>query len=172
MSKSHENEARLKVDGAASLGELHETAEYILPDEHFDKPVAVIECIEGIPCNPCETACPVGAIIVGDDITALPIIDVTLCTGCGLCVAACPGLAIYLKQQRYADGLSYIAFPFEYLPLPEKGQTVTMVNRRGEPVCSGTVVRVIKTKRFDRTAIVHATYDSAFYEDVVNMARL
>jgi Fe-S-cluster-containing hydrogenase component 2 len=172
MSEVHEKESRLKVDGAVSLTELHETVEYILPDEHYDHPVAVIECIEGIPCNPCETACPVAAIVVGDDITTLPVIDPTICTGCGLCVAACPGLAIYLKQQHHRDGLSYIAFPYEYLPLPEKGQAVTMVDRRGQHVCSGTVVRVIKTKRFDRTAIVHATYDSAFYEDVVNMARL
>ena len=172
MSRREHEESRLKVSGAVSLAELHQTAEYILPDERFSKPVAVIECIEAIPCNPCETACPVGAIVIGDDITTLPVIDPTICTGCGICVAACPGLAIYLKQKNHGPGLSYIAFPYEYLPLPEKGQAVTMVDRRGQHVCSGTVVRVIKTKRFDRTAIVHATYDSAFYEDVVNMVRL
>ena len=36
------------------------------------KAVAIIECIEEIPCNPCETACPAGAIRVGTPITNLP----------------------------------------------------------------------------------------------------
>lgn len=165
-------ERRLKESGAVSLEELHQTPEYILPDGRYVKPVAVIECIEGIPCNPCETACPVNAIVIGEDITTLPVIDPSICTGCALCVAACPGLAIYLKQQEFRPGVSYIAFPYEYLPLPEKGAQITMVNRRGEALCGGIVERVIKSKRFDRTAIVYATYPMEFYEDVVNMARL
>ncbi len=172
MSSTESREKRLKVDGAVQISELHQTAEYILPDERFTKPVAVIECIESIPCNPCETACPVNAIVIGDDITTLPKIDPTICTGCALCVAACPGLAIYLKQQHWGPSLSYIAFPYEYLPLPQKGAEVTMANRWGEAVCSGTVIKVIKSSRFDRTAIIHASYDSAFYEEVVTMVRL
>ena len=29
---------------------------------------AVIECVQNIPCNPCEAACPYGAITIGDNI--------------------------------------------------------------------------------------------------------
>ena len=35
-------------------------------------PVATIECLEDIPCNPCESSCKYDAIIVGEDITNLP----------------------------------------------------------------------------------------------------
>ena len=38
-------------------------------------PVVVIECAENIPCNPCETSCPKGAISVGEPITNLPVVD-------------------------------------------------------------------------------------------------
>jgi len=38
-------------------------------------PVAVIECVQNIPCNPCEAACPARAITVGQPITALPVLD-------------------------------------------------------------------------------------------------
>lgn len=54
-------------------------------------PVAVIECVQEIPCNPCENACPFGAIKIGDPITNLPVLDGEKCTGCGTCVAMCPG---------------------------------------------------------------------------------
>lgn len=166
------HESGLKISGAPSLDELREAAGYRLPDAGTDHPVAVIECIEEIPCNPCETACPRHAITVGDEITGLPVVDMDRCTGCGICVAACPGLAIYLKQRRYAEGLSYIAFPFEYLPLPDPGQQVDMVNRYGDVVCRGTVVRVVKIKRNDRTTVVHVSYPQEYFESVVNMRRL
>jgi len=172
MDYQHESEERLKTTGAASLAELHATKEYILPDERMQHSVAVIECIEAIPCNPCETACPVHAITVGSEITNLPVIDIETCTGCGLCVAACPGLAIYLKQKNYTKNLSFIAFPFEYLPLPEAGRTVNMVNRYGQVVCEGTVIKVVTIKRFNRTAIIYASYPVEQYEHVVNMQRL
>ena len=38
-----------------------------VPSENRIKkgPVACIECVQEIPCNPCEEACPYGAISVG-----------------------------------------------------------------------------------------------------------
>ena len=58
--------------------------------------VAVIECAQEIPCDPCEGACPAGAIHVGELITNLPALAADKCTGCGLCIPVCPGLAIFL----------------------------------------------------------------------------
>ena len=62
--------------------------------------VAVIECVQEIPCNPCESACRFQAIHIGEQITDLPRIDEEKCTGCGACVAACPGLAITVVDKR------------------------------------------------------------------------
>lgn len=172
MDRKDTNEKGLKITGAPSLEELHGSPCYQLPAKDRRALAAVIECIEGIPCNPCETSCPVGAITVGDEITNLPVVDFEKCTGCGICVAACPGLAIYLKKYEFKEGLSYIAFPFEYLPLPPEGATVQMVDRYGEYVCDGTILRVVKIKRMDRTTVVHVSYPNAYYERVVNMKRL
>ena len=172
MSEPCGNLEGLKITGGCSLIELHSSPCYQLPGLNFTHPVAVIECIECIPCNPCETACPQHAITVGDEITNLPIMDMDACTGCGICVAACPGLAIYLKQQMIRQGLSMIAFPYEYLPLPTPGQEVHLVDRLGEDVCKGTVLKVVLIKKNDRTAVVHVSYPAEFYENVVNMKRL
>jgi NADPH-dependent 2,4-dienoyl-CoA reductase/sulfur reductase-like enzyme/Fe-S-cluster-containing hydrogenase component 2 len=115
-------------------------------------PVAVIDCPQEIPCNPCEAACPKGAIKVGQPITGLPVLDEEACTGCGLCLTACPGLAIFLVDGRGGQGR--VSFPHEYLPLPEKGRKVTAVDADGQPVCQAEVVGVRLTREADRTPVV------------------
>ena len=51
--------------------------------------VACIECVQGIPCNPCESACKFGAITIGEEITNLPRINEEKCVGCGVCQQLC-----------------------------------------------------------------------------------
>ena len=75
-------------------------------------PVATIECLEDIPCNPCESSCNVDAIFVGEDITNIPHLDGEKCVACRTCVYICPGQAIFyggrkpIQRQGYGnDGL-------------------------------------------------------------------
>jgi Fe-S-cluster-containing hydrogenase component 2 len=133
--------------------------------------VAVIECVQEIPCNPCEAACKFGAIKIGPRITARPVLDEGRCTGCGLCVPGCPGLAITIVDKSRDDGLAVVDFPFEYLPLPEKGQTVAAANRLGEEVCPGEVLSVKKAKSFDGTTVLGLLIPVEYADEVRTMKR-
>ncbi|MCD6129034.1 4Fe-4S binding protein [Candidatus Bipolaricaulota bacterium] len=105
-------------------------------------PCAVIECVEEIPCNPCEESCPFGAIHIGPEITALPKLDFDRCTGCGTCLGVCPGLAIFLVDLSMGEGKAHVTVPYELLPIPEEGEGVQVLSRAGEALGEGRVVRV------------------------------
>ena len=117
-------------------------------------PVATIECLEDIPCNPCESSCNVGAIIVGEDITNLPHLDGEKCVACQTCVYICPGQAIFMVDESLPEGKATVMMPYEYRPLPEKGDVVTALDRSGQALGDANVVAVRQTKRMDQTATV------------------
>ncbi len=117
-------------------------------------PVVVIECVENIPCNPCVQACPRDAIIIEGDINNTPTVDYDRCNGCGLCISACPGLAIFVVDAGRTDGVGVVVLPYEYLPLPAKSEIVSAIDREGNIVCDALVVRVADSKAFDRTPLV------------------
>ena len=129
-------------------------------------PVAIIECNQEIPCNPCEDSCPFGAIKVGDPITNLPILDEEKCKGCGLCIASCPGLAIFVIDCTYSGKEALVSFPFEYLPLPKVGEIVSAVNRENKVVTMGKVIKRINSKKNDRTSIVTISIPKKWLMDV------
>ncbi|MEA3356509.1 MAG: 4Fe-4S binding protein [Candidatus Bipolaricaulota bacterium] len=162
----------LGVKGYLSAGEL-KSAPGIPSEERMRQgPVAVIECIQEIPCNPCEAACPTGAIDIGSPITNLPRLDEGKCIGCRLCVSACPGLAIFMVDLTYSDESATVTFPYEYLPLPEKGQTVRAMNRAGEPVCAGTVIRVQNPRVNDKTPVVTVAVPHRYAAEVRGILRV
>jgi Fe-S-cluster-containing hydrogenase component 2 len=109
--------------------------------EHLEKGVAIIECIQEIPCDPCVASCPVNAISM-KNINALPVVDFEKCIGCGKCVGFCPGLAIFVI--RCKDGKALITLPYEFLPVPDVGDMVNALDRWGNIRCDGLVKRVLK----------------------------
>ncbi|MEM4769651.1 MAG: 4Fe-4S dicluster domain-containing protein [Desulfurococcaceae archaeon] len=131
---------RFRETGVIELSELEQLG-LLPPRERLEKgPVAVLECPEEIPCNICVPYCPTKAIGM-DSIIALPRVNWSKCTGCGVCVAVCPGLAAFVVDlsKKEAD---YVTLPHEMLPAPRVGDKVELLNRCGEPVGVGTVVRV------------------------------
>ena len=135
-------------------------------------PVAVVECIQCIPCNPCESACPFGAIKVGSPMTNAPVLDEARCVGCGSCIAKCPGLAITVINLNDGDGLAALDFPYEYLPLPHVGQTVTALDRMGQPVCQAAVTGVDCPKAYNKTTLVTLAVPEQYQDTVRFMQRL
>ena len=117
-------------------------------------PVAVIECTQDIPCNPCESSCKVGAITVGKDITNLPHIDGKKCVACQTCVYICPGQAIFLVDESLENGKARVTVPYEFFPLPRKGDTIVALDRSGKALGDALVTGVRKTDKMDETSLV------------------
>ncbi len=162
----------LKKFGAPSIDELRNSPGFPRDEDYKLGNIAVIECVEQIPCNPCETSCPKGAIHVGNPITNLPTIDLSKCIGCGICVAKCPGIAIHLMNLNYSEYEALITIPYEYLPLPKVNEMVTLVDRLGKEVCQGKVINVNNSKSYDLTMLIKISFDKKYYEDVISIKRL
>ena len=128
--------------------------EKVIPDkERLAKgPVVVIECFQKIPCDPCAIPCKLGAIKPFKDINDLPQVDFDKCTGCGVCISSCPGLAIFVIDMNYSEERSLIKLPYEMLPLPEKGEDVYALDRAGSILGKVKVIKVLKIK--NKTNIV------------------
>jgi Fe-S-cluster-containing hydrogenase component 2 len=114
-------------------------SENVLPPEHVidGRRVAVIECVEDIPCNPCGFVCRVNAI-AKENLCAPGVVDWEKCTGCSLCVAVCPGMAIFCQMSK--DGEGYVTMPYELLPEPKLGDPVELLDRSGDVIGRGTIV--------------------------------
>ncbi|GAB6156615.1 4Fe-4S dicluster domain-containing protein [Desulfosporosinus burensis] len=116
----------------------------VFPSEERLKkgPVAIIECFQEIPCNPCTEACKQGAIQPMEDINNLPKLDFDNCNGCGVCLSRCPGLAIFIVDASYDDKEAIVRIPYEYAPVPQVGEKVVGLNRAGEELGSFEVNKV------------------------------
>ena len=80
--------------------------------KQLEKGVAILECVQEIPCNPCVDSCPVHAISM-KDINAPPVNDFEKCIGCTKCVGVCPGLAIFVVKVK--DDKAWITLPYEFV---------------------------------------------------------
>ncbi|WP_366924242.1 4Fe-4S binding protein [Metallumcola ferriviriculae] len=134
----------------------NEDIQKVMPTEKRAEqgPVAVMECFQKIPCDPCFTACPKGAIKEFSDINDTPSMIESKCTGCGICVAYCPGLAIFVIDYTYSDDEGLLKMPYEYLPLPAEGSRVETLDREGRLVGTARVVKVQRIKGQQKTPVV------------------
>lgn len=108
-------------------------------------PVAVIECVQSIPCDSCVDLCPLGAISK-KSLSHPPTLDYEKCTGCGLCVAGCPGLAIFVVDRSYSPDEAIVMLPYEFLPLPEHGEEVYALDRTGKICSRGRIIKIVRMK--------------------------
>jgi Fe-S-cluster-containing hydrogenase component 2 len=131
--------------------------------KQLEKGVAILECIQEIPCNPCVDSCPVGAISM-KDINAPPINNYDKCIGCTKCVGVCPGLAIFVVKIK--EGRALITLQYEFLPVPKIGDKVEALDRKGAKVGFGIVRRVVKQ---GKTMVITIEIDENQAMDVRNI---
>jgi ferredoxin len=106
--------------------------------------VAAVECFEDIPCNLCENACPENALELGK--VPRPqelILQESKCTGCGLCLSACPSGTPVLLMERENHPLAAITLAVRTSGYRWKaGDFATLLNRRGESLGNARVSEV------------------------------
>jgi sarcosine oxidase subunit alpha len=118
----------------------------------------VFHCFQEVPCNPCTSVCPEGAIKTErDEITGLPyIVDVNLCKGCMSCVFVCPGLAVSLVDYRKDKEHPLITLPYEvWREKVETGQKVPVTDEDGGILGYYPVEKVVTSrKKYPGTLLV------------------
>jgi Fe-S-cluster-containing hydrogenase component 2 len=159
--------------GSVTLEELKKSPGYPSEERFMKGPVPVIECVEEIPCNPCQTACNRNLIIVGKPITNLPrLIDPEgACGSCAKCIIICPGLAVFVVDKTFSENEASIAMPYELLPLPEEGERILGVDRGGKVVCDGYVHRIMSGKKLNHTNVVTIVVPKDFADEVRHFKR-
>jgi Fe-S-cluster-containing hydrogenase component 2 len=170
--KTAEPQGELRVTGIPSKAELEASPGYPSAEALDKGAIVVIECVQDIPCDPCEGICPEGAVIVGSPITNLPVFFPEKCDACGLCIPICPGQAIFRVDTTYSDKQATVSFPYEFLPMPEKGDIVHGVNRAGVIMCDAQVLRVQQPRSFDHTAVITVVVPKEMSMEVRSMKRL
>ena len=133
--------------------------------------IAVLECWEEIPCDPCVTACNTGAITMSS-LSGLPVLERSKCTGCGICAAVCPGLAVFILNYGKDDINGTVTFPYEFLPLPEKGSIVTGTDKLGKSVCSVEIIKVVCPPSYRKTNLVTVLVPKEYLDVVRGIERM
>lgn len=132
-------------------------------------PVAVIECFQKIPCNPCYTSCKFNAISEMKDINDIPILNYDLCTGCGACISKCPGLSIIIIDGSSNEEEVLFKIPYEFYPLPKVGDIVKGLDRSGKYICDALVKKVVNKKYLDSTSIIYLLVNKKYMYEFRNI---
>ncbi|MGD8564535.1 MAG: FAD-dependent oxidoreductase, partial [Desulfarculaceae bacterium] len=123
----------------------------------------VLHCVQEIPCNPCTSVCPSGAIKTeNNSLLGLPYFDeAEKCKGCMSCVAICPGLAITMVDFRQDPEHPIVTFPYEiWRQNVEVGAKVPLTDQDGAWLGRYPVSKVIDNpKKYPGTLLVQVKVD-------------
>jgi len=99
-----------------------------------------------------------------ESLTDPPNVDYDKCTGCGNCVAVCPGLAIFIVKIK--DESALVTLPYEFLPIPKAGEKVVALDREGK---SKGIAEVVRVRKVGKTAVITIKTDKKNAMDVRNI---
>jgi Fe-S-cluster-containing hydrogenase component 2 len=131
--------------------------------KQLEKGVAILECVQEIPCNPCVGSCPVHAISM-KDINAPPVNDFEKCIGCTKCVGVCPGLAIFVVKLK--GDKAWVTLPYEFITVPKVGDSVDALDRTGAIRGKALVKKILKQ---GKTMVVTIEIESSLAMDIRNI---
>lgn len=122
----------------------------------------VLHCFQEIPCNPCMTSCPKNLIgTKGHPVLGIPEYSGEGCTGCGKCVAVCPGLAVTLVDSRKRPERPIVTIPFELGSwLLPTGRELDLTDWQGEPLGRGILVDARNAPGDGRTVLLRVETDA------------
>jgi NADPH-dependent 2,4-dienoyl-CoA reductase/sulfur reductase-like enzyme/Fe-S-cluster-containing hydrogenase component 2 len=131
----------------------------------------VFHCAQEIPCNPCASICPKGAIRIGDgDLLGVPSFDGQDCLACEKCVAVCPGLALTLVDYRKQAGEALVTLPYEFPGNTlQVGQAVTVLDTLGQMLGNVPVVAVRAPEFADHAALVKVRAPAAIAKRIAGI---
>jgi NADPH-dependent 2,4-dienoyl-CoA reductase/sulfur reductase-like enzyme/NAD-dependent dihydropyrimidine dehydrogenase PreA subunit/bacterioferritin-associated ferredoxin len=132
----------------------------------------VFHCYQEVPCDPCTSVCPVGAIKTEDDkITGLPyMVDTEACTGCASCIAVCPGLSVTLLDFRDDPEHPLVTVPYEiWRENIAVGQKVPVTDIDGAILGYYPVGKISSRKKYPGTLLVQVKIDRATARSVVGI---
>jgi len=124
----------------------------------------IFHCYQEVPCNPCTSVCPVGAVKTRDDkITGLPYMaDLDTCTGCASCLAVCPGLSVTMVDYREDPAHPLVTLPYEvWREKVEVGQKVPVTDIDGAILGYYPVDKVSSRRKYPGTLLVRLQVDRA-----------
>jgi sarcosine oxidase, subunit alpha len=132
------------------------------PPAKEDGVFPIFHCYQEVPCNPCTSVCPVGAIKTeNDEITGLPyMVDLDACTGCASCVAVCPGLSVVMIDYREDPAHPLVTLPYEvWRERVKVGQKVPVTDIEGAVLGYYPVEKVKSRRKYPGTLLVQLKID-------------
>jgi len=133
----------------------------------------IFHCYQEVPCNPCATVCPEGAIKTErDEITGLPyIIDVSMCKGCMNCIFICPGLAATLVDYSKDKEHPIVTLPYEiWREKVEVGEKVPITDVDGAVLGYYPVEKVISNrKKYPGTLLVQVKVEKSMAKEAAGI---
>ena len=142
------------------------------PPAKEDGVFPVFHCYQEVPCNPCTSVCPVGAIKTeNDEITGLPYMtDLDACTGCASCVAVCPGLSVTMVDYREDTLHPLVTLPHEiWRKRVEIGQKIPLTDIDGVILGYYPVVKIRSRRKYPGTLLVQVKVDPSVAKTVVGI---